>query len=337
MSSKAINLGIVGLGYWGPNILRNFSAHPKAKVIACADLDEAQLSQIHHTHPEIYLTTKFPELLNQPVDAVVIATPAATHFKLAALALEKGKHVLVEKPLTTDYQDAIKLVQLAKKVNKILMVDHIFVYSEPVKKLKKLIDQKFLGDIYYFDSTRINLGLLQKDTNVIWDLACHDLAILDYLIPDKPMSISCIGGVHTQKDQVDLAYITLKYRTFFLAHINVNWLAPTKVRRIIIGGSKKMVVYDEGNVEERIKIYNKGITVSEDNRKKALINYRIGDMVSPFIPSEEALVPMCNHFIKSVIKNQSPVTDGIAGTKVVHLLELANKSLKSNKVLKVNL
>lgn len=336
MEKNHVNVGIVGLGYWGPNLLRNLLLLPKVKVVACADLDEKRLINIKQTRPEIYLSRDYRTLLKQDLDAVVIATPPVTHFRIALDSLTAGKHVLVEKPLTTNYRDAFKLVQLAKKRHRILMVDHIFIYSQPIAKLKELIDKKILGELYYFDSTRVNLGLFQTDTNVLWDLACHDLSILDYLIPETPVSMSCIGTSHTKNGQTDIAYLTIRYRSNFLAHVNVNWLAPTKIRRITIGGSIKMVVYDEGNVEERIKIYDKGVVTNGDLRKTALINYRVGEVISPFIPAEEALTHACRHFVECVTRSLNPLSDGNAGARVVKLLELGEKAMKMGVPVKVS-
>lgn len=336
MSKQTVKVGLVGLGYWGPNLLRNLLATKNVVVVGCAELDETRLTTIKQTRPEIFLTDNYHELLQEDIEAVIIATPPGTHFQIAKDALRSKKHVLIEKPMTTSYQEAIQLVRLAKKVRRVLMVDHVFVYSAPVRKLKELIDRNTLGTLYYFDSMRVNLGLFQKDTNVLWDLACHDLSILDYLITEAPVSISCVGGAHTKNGQIDTAYLTIKYRSNFLAHVNVNWLAPTKIRRIIIGASRKMVVYDEGNVEERIKVYDKGVVVDSNSRQRSQINYRVGDVLSPFVPADEALANMCQHFITCITHHRSPLTDGETGARVVKLLEMAELALPAAKTLRIS-
>lgn len=332
---ETVKVGLVGLGYWGPNLLRNLLVTPGVKVVACADLDEKRLFSVKQTRPEIILYQDYRRLLTKDLNAVVIATPPSTHFRIASDSLKAGKHVLVEKPLTTSYQDALTLIQLAKKQQRILMVDHIFIYAKPIVKIKEYIDKKELGEIFYFDSTRINLGLFQNDTNVLWDLACHDLSILDYLLPERPISLTCIGESHTGNRQVDIVYMTLRYKSSLLSHINVNWLAPTKVRRITIGGSKKMVVYDEGNVEERVKIYDKRVETKGDARKTALVNYRVGEVVSPFVPADEALAQVCRHFSQCIRRRLTPITDGWSGARIVKLLELGERAMKAGKPMSI--
>ena len=328
-----VRVGIIGLGYWGPKLLRNFSGLAQVEVSACADLDRTKREKIRLYHPGAYFTDDFRDLVQRELDAVVIATPPATHYQIAWAALTAGKHVFVEKPLTTKYREAQYLVQVAKKKKRVLMVDHVFLYSPPVQLMKTLIKSGTLGTINYFDSMRVNLGVFQSDTNVLWDLACHDLSILEYLIPERPVRIACFASSHMKSRLEDIAYITLKYRSDFIAHININWLAPTKIRRIIIGGSKKMVVYDEGNVEEKIKIYDKGVLIRPRLKYAARVNYRVGDVVAPYVSADEPLARVTRHFIDCILTKRTPLSDGTAGAHVVKLLEKAELSLKTDRMI----
>ena len=331
---KKVRIGIIGLGYWGPNLLRNFSITPGVTVVGCADLDRKRLQLVRHAYPAFIYTRNYHELFDV-IDAVIIATPPKQHFSIALEALGVGKHVLIEKPMTTKFNNAMQLTRLAQKNKLTLMVDHIFVYSSPIQKIKDLITTGELGKLYYFDSMRVNLGLFQSDTNVLWDLASHDLSILNYLISTSPESLACVGKSHTKNGHEDIAYLTLSYRDNLIGHINVNWLAPNKTRRIIIGGSKKMVVYDESEVDEKIKIYDKSIKISSSGeRHKILFNYRVGNMIAPFIQSEVALKAVCRQFVRCIQTNTRPLTDGFAGANVVKMLEVAEQALRSGRTIK---
>jgi len=295
-----------------------------------SDLRTEQLAQVGARYPDIETTTNHRDLIADPrIDAIAIATPVSTHFDLAIQALQAGKHVLVEKPMTATSTQAVQLIEEAERRKLVLMVDHTFVYTGIVRKIHDLISIDELGDIYYYDSVRVNLGLFQHDVNVIWDLAVHDLSILDYLFNSKPSAISATGMSHVPEQPEDIAYLTLFFDNHMIAHIHVNWLAPVKVRRTLIGGSKKMIVYDDLESSEKIKVYDKGITInnSPDSVYKMLVGYRIGDVWSPQFDRREALRTEALHFIDCIEKGEQPVTDGSAGLRVVKIVEAANQSM----------
>lgn len=328
-----INIAIIGCGYWGPNLVRNFSETDNVNLAICCDIQKSRLDFIGRRYPSTEVTADYKEVLNDPkIDAVAIATPVSTHFKIAKEALLKGKHVLIEKPMTNSSSDAKELVELAKRENKILMVDHIFVYSPAVRKIKDVIEKGELGDIYYFDSVRINLGLFQHDLNVVWDLAPHDISIIDYLIDRKASSVSAIGSCHIGNGIENIAYLHINYDSNLIAHIHVNWLAPVKLRTILIGGSKKMIVYNDIEPTEKVKVYSKGVDVKDapEGRYKMLVDYRTGDMYAPKIEQKEALKEACRHFVDCINSGRKPVTDGEAGLRVVEILESAQHSIKNN-------
>jgi predicted dehydrogenase len=321
------------VGYWGPNLIRNFSDLDDAQVVACADLSEDRLKKIGKRFPGVRCTTDFQDLLNDPeVDAVVIATPVSTHFPIGKAALEHGKHVMIEKPLADSSEHALELVELARQANRILMVDHTFIYTSAVRKIRELLDSGALGDVLYFDSVRVNLGLFQKDINVIWDLAPHDLSIMDYLLRAEPLAISALGASHAGNGLANMAYITLRFPNNVLAHFHVNWLAPVKIRQTLIGCSKKMVVYDDVEPTDKVRVYDKGIVIngSSEKRYQTLIGYRTGDLLIPKIDATEALQRVAGEFTSSIRENRAPLTDGVAGYRVVCLLEAAQKSLENN-------
>ena len=327
-----IRVGIIGVGYWGPNLIRNFSDLDDAQVVACADLSEDRLKKIAKRYPGVSCTTTFEGLLlDANVDAVVISTPVSTHYPIAKAALEHGKHVLIEKPLADSSQNALALVELARRVNRTLMVDHTFIYTSPVRKIRELIDSGELGEVLYFDSVRINLGLFQKDINVIWDLAPHDLSIMDYLLRAEPIAISAVGASHAGNGIANIAYMTLRFANNLIAHFHVNWLAPVKIRQTLIGCSKKMVVYDDLEPTDKVRVYDKGIVIngSPEKRYQTLIGYRTGDVLIPKIDATEALQRVAQEFLSSITENRAPITDGVAGYRVVCLLEAAQKSLES--------
>jgi len=325
-----INIGVVGFGYWGPNLVRNFAEAPDSQVAAVCDLRPERLALVQSRYPAIETTTNYREVLtNQRIDAIAIATSVSTHFELAMQALQAGKHVLVEKPLTATSEQAIQLIEEANRQNRVLMVDHTFVYTGAVRKIQELAANNGLGDIYYYDSVRVNLGLFQHDVNVIWDLAVHDLSIMDYVLPSQPCAVSATGISHVPGEPEDVAYITLFFDGRLIAHIHINWLAPVKVRRTLIGGSQKMIVYDDLEPSERVKVYDKGITINESPESvyKMLVGYRAGDMWAPQLDMTEALKTEALHFIRCVEEGERPITDGEAGLRVVRILEAATQSM----------
>lgn len=325
-----INIGVIGYGYWGPNLVRNFVEAPGAQVLAVCDHRPERLALAESRYPGLKTTTSEKELLENPaIDAVAIATPVSSHFELALGALQAGKHVLVEKPLTETSEQAQTLIEEANRRNLILMVDHTFIYTGAVRKMHELVTNGDLGDIYYYDSVRVNLGLFQHDVNVIWDLAVHDLSIMDFILPSLPIAVSATGISHVAQQPENVAYLTLFFEQSLIAHIHVNWLAPVKVRRTLIGGEQKMIVYDDLEPSEKIKVYDKGIIVKDsmDDVHSMLISYRTGDMWSPKIDGAEALRVEALHFIDCIETGKSPITSGYAGLRVVQILEAAAQSM----------
>lgn len=327
-------MGIIGYGYWGPNIARNFMGLDGIKVHSIADNNPKALSRAGSACPGVELTADCTAITTSPhIDAVAIVTPVSTHFELAKSALENGKHVFVEKPFTATSAQAEELIALAEKNKLTIMVDHTFIFTGVVKKIKELIDSGALGDIYYFDSMRVNLGLFQHDVNVVWDLAPHDLAIMDYLIPDKPVAVSATGAAHLNHGLENIAFITVYFPNNIIAHINVNWLSPVKVRTTLLGGHKKMLVWNDLEPADKIKIYDKGVEVtSAEGVYNLLVSYRSGDMWAPKIDQTEALKLEAQHFIDCIHSSNGHLkhlNDGHAGHSVVKMLEAANRSLKS--------
>jgi predicted dehydrogenase len=335
-----IGIGVIGYGYWGPNLVRNFMQAPGARVVAVSDLRADRLALVNKHYPSVMTTNSFREVILHPdVDAVLIATPVTTHYELAELALKSGKHVLVEKPLATTSGEGAHLIDEALRRNRVLMVDHTFVYTGAVRKCHELASNKALGDIYYYDSVRVNLGLFQHDVNVIWDLAVHDLAIMDYVLPLRAQAVSATGMSHVPGKPENIAYLTLFFNSNLIAHIHVNWLAPVKIRRTLIGGSQRMVVYDDLEPSEKIKIYDKGITVSNgpETLYRMLIDYRTGDMWAPQIELTEALQTEARHFIECIETGLQPITDAVAGLRVVEILEAASESMNARgQLVKLN-
>jgi predicted dehydrogenase len=285
---------------------------------------------VETSYPSVKTTTDYKDLVRDPqIDAVVISTPVSTHFPLAKEAFENGKHVMLEKPMTATVEESEKLIELAEKKKKTLMVDHTFLYTGAVRKMKQLVESGELGELYYFDSVRVNLGLFQHDVNVIWDLAPHDFSIMDYLLQKEPQMVSATGVSHFG-DLENIAYVTVQYPNNLIAHIHVNWLAPVKLRTTLIGGSKKMIVYDDNEPSEKIKIYDRGVTYVEkaEDVYQILVQYRTGDMLAPKLDSSEALKLVSKEFVDSITQNRKPLTDGEKGLRVVRLLESANQSLK---------
>lgn len=326
-----IGVAVVGYGYWGPNLVRNFNDVEGCRLVAVCDRDPARLKGLDKRYPHAKLTQNYDDLLqDNEIDAIVIATPTATHFPLALKALQSGRHAFVEKPLASTSPEVMQLIEEAEKRELVLQVDHTFIYTGAVRRIKEIIESGKLGNVLYYDSTRVNLGLFQKDVNVLWDLAVHDLAIMDFLLPDHtPAVVSATGIAHVPGHQENLAYITLLFQDNLIAHIHANWLAPAKIRRTIIGGEQQMIVYDDLDPSERVKVYDKGVTLGVDE-KEMQISYRSGDVWSPRLESEEALTVEARHFVDCVLNKQKPMTDGYAGLRVVKIIEAADLSMKSH-------
>jgi len=327
-----IKVGVIGYGYWGPNLVRNFMEAQGSTVVAVCDQRSERLVQLQTRFPTIKTMNNCAAMFQDPeIDAIVIATPVSSHFELAMLALEADKHVLVEKPLAANSDQATQLVEEAARRKKVLMVDHTFVYTSAVRKIRELITAKALGDIYYYDAVRVNLGLFQHDVNVIWDLAIHDLSIMDYVLPSKAVAVSATGISNVPGQPENVAYITLFFEAPQIAHVHVNWLTPVKVRHTLIGGSEKMILYDDLEPSEKVKIYDKGITVSQSPEAvyEMLVSYRSGDMWAPRLDSTEALHTEALHFIDCIENNKRPETDGQAGLRLVRIVEAAEKSLRA--------
>jgi predicted dehydrogenase len=326
-----IKFGVIGYGYWGPNLVRNLFEVAETQVLAVSDMRADRLEQVKLRYPSVAVSTDFNDLLNNPdIDAIAIATPVHTHYELALQALQSGKHVMVEKPMTSTSEQALHLIEEAARRKLTLLVDHTFVYTGAVRKIKAIADSGKLGDILYYDSTRINLGLFQRDVDVIWDLAVHDLAIMDYILPFSPCAVAATGINHLFGGTENLAYLTMFFEQNVIAHINVNWLSPVKVRRTLVGGSKQMIVYDDMEPSEKVKIYDKGVTVngSTDSLYKALVGYRSGDMFAPQLDVSEALKVEIQHFADCIRTGEEPITGGQAGLRVVRILESASISMK---------
>lgn len=328
---KKLHVAVIGAGYWGPNIIRNLLKVSSVSKLYVCDIQKSKLVSLKKEFPNISITQDYDDVLkDQQIAAVIIATPIQSHYALAKKALEAGKHVLIEKPMTVTSRESKDLLILAKKRKRVLMVGHTFVYSESVKKIKDAIKQNELGKIYYYDSTRINLGLMQKDSNVVWDLAPHDLAIVSHLFPGKIISVQAFGSSFISK-QIEVAHIFLQYEKNISVHIHVSWLSPVKIRSILIGGSKKMVVYNDIEPSEKIKIYDKGIIPSPNEITPFAPAYRSGDVVIPRLEQKEALFTELTHFIDCIIENKTPITDGEDGLRVVQLLEAIDKALRTHK------
>lgn len=325
-------VGVIGYGYWGPNLVRNFMETPNATVAMVSDLRAEQLKQVAQRYPTIRTTTRAEELIaDEEIEAVVIATPVSTHYELALAALNAEKHVFIEKPMAASAHQCRRLIELAEQKRRVIHVDHTFVYTGAVRKIAELVARGEIGDVYYYDSTRVNLGLFQHDVNVVWDLAVHDLSIMDYILPQKPIAVSATGISHVPGRPENVAYLTLFFDNALIAHINVNWLAPVKIRRTLIGGSQKMIVYDELEPSEKVKIYDRGITLQTPQEAalyQLLVGYRTGDMWAPQIDLTEALRVEAAHFIACIAQGARPLTDGYAGWRVVRVLEAATQSIQ---------
>jgi predicted dehydrogenase len=331
-----IRVGIIGYGYWGPVVTRNFHAISGCEVAAVCDENPQSLRRVQQTYPGVRVTSAAEEIVTAAdIDAVAVVTPVWTHFELAKAAIENGKHVFVEKPFTSTSEQARQLIELAAAKNRQIMVDHTFLFTGAVRKIRQLIDDGALGKLYYYDSTRVNLGLFQHDVNVVWDLAPHDLAIMDHLVGKEPETLVASGQIHLNGFE-DLAYLTIYFSDSMIAHVNVNWLSPVKVRTTLIGGEKKMVVWNDLAADEKVKVYDKGVEIKNGKGiHDLLVSYRSGDMWAPKIDQTEALAAEARYFVECVEKNQRPFNDGMAGLRVVRLLEAADQSLKERRAVRL--
>lgn len=332
---SATSIGVIGCGYWGPNLLRNFAENEGARLRWMCDLDSRRLETLGRRYPSARTTNACEQLFDDPeLDAVVIATPVSTHFNFARDALRAGKHVLLEKPFTASVREAEELIELAERAGLVLMVDHTFIYTGAVRKIKEIVTSGELGELLYFDSVRINLGLFQRDINVVWDLAPHDLAIMDYIIERQAVSLTATGSCHVERGIENIAYVMLRFSDEFIAHFHFNWLSPVKIRRALIAGSRKMVVYDDIEPTEKIRVYDKGVMVTQSQELvdreavyRTLVSYRTGDVWVPKLDSTEALNYVCDEFLSAIRERRRPLTDGAAGLRVVRLLEAAQRSI----------
>ncbi|HEX8949406.1 MAG TPA: Gfo/Idh/MocA family oxidoreductase [Dissulfurispiraceae bacterium] len=326
-----VNIGVIGYGYWGPNIVRNFNGTEGAMVVSICDLSSDALGRAKRAYPGIEATSDCNEILSSPdIDAVAVITPVSRHFELAKKALLNGKHIFVEKPFTATAAQAEELISLAERKKLMIMVDHTFIFTGAVRRMKQIIDEGVLGSLYYYDSIRVNLGLIQGDINVTWDLAPHDFSIMDYLIKEKPAAVASCGKSHVNGHE-DICYITVYFENSMIAHFNVNWLSPVKVRTTLVGGEKKMLVWNDLEVDEKIKIYDKGVELkSTESIYNLLVSYRSGDMWAPKVDQVEALKLEAEYFVRCIFNNETPVNDGHAGLRVVKMLEACDESLKNH-------
>ena len=324
-----IRVGVIGYGYWGPNLVRNFQETPGSTVEVVCDSDPARLAVAQKRYPHLRVTREAEELLrDSSVDLVAVMTPVTTHFALARAALEAGKHALVAKPLATSVEQAEELVTLAERQHRVVAVDHTFVYTPAAHKIREIIQSGELGEVYYFDSTRVNLGLIQNDVNVVWDLAAHDISLLDFLFREKPVSVAARAVSHVGSHET-IAYLFVQFAGTLVAHMHVNWLAPQKIRMIFIGGSRKMIVYDDNEPSEKVKIYDRGVLLNSGaDRHTTLVQYRTGDMLAPQIPTTEALRIECQHLLECIQQGTTPLTGGAHALNVVQLLVAAQQSIR---------
>jgi len=328
--TQKLRVGVIGYGYWGPNVVRNLHGIEDVHPAVVCDMNPKSLDRVAKAHPSVRLTRDHREVVASPeIDAVAVVTPVWTHYELAKAALENGKHVFVEKPFTSNSKQAEELIELAERKNLKIMVDHTFVFTGAVRKIRELIDTGTLGELYYYDSLRVNLGLFQHDVNVIWDLAPHDLSIMDYLVDERPEGVVATGERHLNGHE-DVAFITVYFPGRFIAHINVNWLSPVKVRTTLIGGEKKMLVWNDLEADEKIKVYDKGVQMGNgEGLHDVLVSYRTGDMWAPQVDRTEALRAELTYFRDCIVNDQTPRNDGHAGLRVVKMLEAADRSVKN--------
>jgi len=327
-----IRTAVIGFGYWGPNLARNIYQSATLKLDTVCDLAYPRLDKVRKLYPFVNVTVHYNDVLNNPkIEAVAIATTVSTHFQIAKEALEKGKHVLLEKPMTTSVSEANTLIRLAKQNNRVLLVDHIFLYNGAVRKIKEIIKKKLIGDIKYIDSTRINLGIFQQDINVLWDLASHDISIVNYLTDERPQYVQAIGKKHYAQAPENIAFLILHYASGLIAHFNCSWSSPVKIRQMLIGGMKKKIIFDDIEPSDKIKVYDSGISVTKiKDKQKILVDYRTGSINIPKFSIQEPLSLVIDDFCKAIKTQSKPLCDGYAGMEVVKALELAEKSLKNN-------
>ena len=334
---ETTSVGVIGCGYWGPNLLRNFAENETAQLRWICDLDQARLASMSRRYPFAKTASDYRRLLDDnELKAVSIVTPVATHYEIAKQFLHAGKHVLIEKPMTATVGEAEELIELAEQNALTLMVDHTFIYTGAVRKMKELVASGQLGDLLYLDSVRINLGLFQRDINVLWDLAPHDLSIMDYLIEHQPLAITALGSCHIESGIENIAYLVLLFPNDFIAHFHFNWLAPVKIRRTLIAGSSKMILYDDIEPTEKVRVYDKGVTANRVGDREAdyqtLVSYRTGDVWAPKLDSTEALRYVVSDFMDSIHHKRKPLADGQSGLRVVRLLTAAQQSIKNGGV-----
>ena len=324
-----IRVGVIGYGYWGPNVVRNLHGLDATHIEAVCDMNPDALCRARKAYPHLATCSDPADILKSPkIDAVAVVPPVWTHYELAKAALENGKHVFVEKPFTSSAWQAQELIELAARKNLTIMVDHTFLFTGAVRKIRELTESKALGDLYYYDSLRVNLGLFQHDVSVIWDLAPHDLSIMDYLIKQDPEAIVATGEKHLNGVE-DVAFITVYFPQNVIAHINVNWLSPVKIRTTLIGGQKKMLVWNDLVIDEKIRVYDKGVEMSSgDGIRDLLVSYRSGDMWAPKVEATEALRVELNYFANCIVSGETPFNDGLAGLRIVRMLEAAERSIK---------
>ena len=327
-----IKIGLIGFGYWGPNLARNFSHDPDFELAAICDFSADRLERARRLHPAARLCSSLDDFFKADLDAVAIATPVTTHFDLARRAIESGRHVWLEKPMTETVAQAEALIELAQKKQKVMLVDHTFVYTGAVRKIKELVDQGRLGDLVYYDSTRVNLGLFQQDVNVIWDLAPHDISIMDFLMPFKKLAVSATGCHYYGNGLVPKSLLSIYMEGNVIGHINVSWVSPVKIRQTLIGGTARMVLYDDTEPSEKIKIYDKGVDLNEADKDEVYhlkVQYRVGDMHAPKLEDHEALALETRHFADCIRHGTEPLTGGLAGLEVVKVLVASEESLKN--------
>ncbi len=332
---EKLNIAVIGAGYWGPNLIRNFNQIPECNMMMCCDRDETRLKRIQDLYSNVQTTTNLDDILNnKDIDAVAIATPVFTHLELGLKCLKAGKHVMIEKPMASSVKECQMLIETAKEYNRIIMVGHTFEYTAAVQKAKEIIDSGELGEIFYISCARVNLGLFQQDINVIWDLAPHDISIILHLLEDYPLSVNAQGKAHFKEGIEDVATTTLNFSNSGIAFIHNSWLDPAKVRKITIVGSKKMLVYDDINANEKLKIYDKGVDAPPyyDTYAEFHYSYRYGDILIPHVKEHEPLRKECSHFLECIREDKQPKTDGYNGLRVVSILEAANESIRNNGV-----
>jgi len=334
-----IKVAVIGFGYWGPNIVRNFNSQLNCDVEYVVDSSDERLAIVNKDYPSTKTTRNLDDVIfNSNIDAVVIATPVYTHYDIAKKALCSGKHVLIEKPMTSSVKEADELIDLSIKLNKVLMVDHTFLYTGAVQKISSIIKNDFIGKVQYIDSTRINLGLFQPDVNVLWDLAPHDISIVNHIVDDKPYSVQSVGVSHTNNDIENIGYLTLNYSSNMISHFHCSWTSPVKIRKFLIGGERKMISWDDMEPTEKIKVYDTSYSHSSDEEKREiLVDYRVGDIFVPKVPNKEALSELAKDFLSSISDGTDPISNYISGINVIKVLEASQMSIKNGgKEVKVN-